>query len=761
MNGIDRAATLEAESIKALDRDSRYPDGSNQGRQYRPAVSASNRLLIQRSLQAVRLERIPVDDGRDSPSFDQAWPTPTTIKLRDSSDSWGDAQNGLNSPWQEDSDAGLDPINNETARFDPAFTAEPVASVAEPSMLAETAPASEPAQAAVTSQAEVPSDAAAAASPEAAAPAAAAPASRHLEPAVDAAWLQQRDAALDALAQDYLSQLQLIGGLAGFASPVFQVIYLNQQREPVQTLARLYEQPDATTFLQWSPDILQIALGSKRGAGVGAAPPGKAVASAAQLFAVDVVLADPDVQTLMAQQPPAWPALTPHALTQTRLYGAERFADMQQLSGVMSTVRKDYENQLRVARQDHTEAAPGWVDATRLVYDKDEVGNDILSSEPTVITYRRFDIDRFTTAYLTQETPEARLFSTYYGASTTTVSSIGDDGEERTRTLFTARGWQFPEFSNGQMQYRWESSINPNNPPGLHDHTAISYNPAVGWVTSNDNIDQGTDWFEVLFPVVMGALAGMAGGALATSLLGTSSGAAGGAATGGGTAGGGASAGGAAATGTAAGGLAGTTNAMIVAAASSFSSSLFSGLYEGNLNLRELLKKTLTSALTTGLSRVLNSNVKDAIGYLEIKNVTVNNIASTALTQGLMQQILAGDFAKGALNGLTGGLATEFTKAGETSLKEAFEAKELSATEYLAAKQGIRMVGNAFRIAGDPGHSSQGAAKGLIGGLVSALPDLMKERDTLTTTPPAPTTRPATAPATPVPTSAGSLPPRR
>ncbi len=476
----------------------------------------------------------------------------------------------------------------------------------------------------------------------------------------------------------------------------------------LQTLATAYASSPAAVFTDhpglWELASCDAAQAAANPANAGPAPAGVAMGNASQLGMTDLYLADPQIAALIAAYGgTAEPAASPMALEQVRLYGQNRYNQLTRLGNAMQSVRDQYSQALANAQTSGGAfgGGPGWVDrpiALTTFNVTDESGQSLgsygNSLTPTVTSFERvFDPDAFTAWYIQQPGLANQAFADHYGASRTEYATDESGRSFVSGMAFANSLWSAGPNGSG-MRHAELAGINLNDPPDLHHAEAVGFDFAVGWSTSQANIDQGTDWFETVAKlVVIAAVAWVTAGTLGPALAGSM-----GMST--------------AAAGTAVTAATLTTGGLIVSAAVvGAATSLASGLLNDNLTLQGVLRGALAGALTAGLMQ----GVSSALGATAASPLgTLGTIAARTTVQGAVQALMGGKFADGALAGFASGLAEAASANMLGGIDKAVSEGSMTASAAVAAKTFARVFSSAIRAAGSPGDPTQAFASAFL-----------------------------------------------
>jgi hypothetical protein len=455
-------------------------------------------------------------------------------------------------------------------------------------------------------------------------------------------------------------------------------------------------------------------------------------ASPQELQAVDYMLSDQINQELLAHFGSS--AELPHSEYVERMrarYGSERATQMWRIQEASAAVRAAYaaaideqQNNPPLAQTLQDQGVGVVLDSQNTRYDSSTQPwwsvNQHIEYDNNHSTVH-FDLQRFTTWYASQDSAASRLFNQLYGSQITTVEHAENRGEgdiERWSNRYIGAGgasevlmggWQ----ATGDQSQTWASAAATGNGINasviamdptqgemqLFDASAISFDPVMGFITANDNIDN-SEWTDMILPVLIGAAAGAFLGPAAAQ---------------------------------AAGFTAGTTAGTIAAAG--FGGAIgtaFSGMVaNGRIDFEQVLKGALTAVLTAGFAEVTGANqaglLTDAHGNVVlIDGVSVvtnwgSRIAAMggqAAFSGLVSDLMGGDFSQGFVQSLAGQLGREIMNAVGNELRTN---TTLSAQEQAAYNLMGRSLSAALTIAANPDNPMQALALSFIGSIGTGL----------------------------------------
>jgi hypothetical protein len=456
---------------------------------------------------------------------------------------------------------------------------------------------------------------------------------------------------------------------------------------PLTQLAALYGQP-VQQLLGAQPGLWALAT-QDHAINAGAPPqPGVAMGDAAGLGQLDLYLADPFITQLREQLggTPAAPT-SGLALEQQRLYGAERAAELTQLSQAMTAVRQAHAAAMQAARdgggigwvdvpmQFGTDPETGWPTGVYATISDGENAEILRDAQgvPVLATQRVFDEALFTNAWLAEGASSGGLaqeaFARFYGQAHSHIALQQDNSESGGPPRWVSQpGLDNPHVSLGDSGVLNGDliALDLNHAPRLNNDAAVGFDPQLGWVTSSENIYEHRSWLDKAMPIVMVAFVSWATAGAATAA-----------------------------------GWGAIGSAAAAGAAASFAG----GVINGNLSLKGVLIGAVSGALTAGLTPGLTNTLKDAgLG-------AAAGVAARMTVQGGIQALLGGKFKDGAIAGFASGLA-ELTNAniGE-NIRKAVDAGTLSAAEALTARTFNTMLSSAIRAAGSPGDPAHAFAQ--------------------------------------------------
>jgi hypothetical protein len=232
-------------------------------------------------------------------------------------------------------------------------------------------------------------------------------------------------------------------------------------------------------------------------------------------------------------------------------------------------------------------------------------------------------------------------------------------------------------------------------PGDLFDASAIFFDPVMGFVTPNENIDT-SDWTDMIPAVFIGAVAGAFLGPLAAQ-------------------------------------AAGFTSTIAAAGFGGAIGSAFSSMVAtGRIDLKQVFKSALTAALTAGFAELTGANeaglLTDARGnvvFIDGAHVVADwgaRIASMgvqAAFNGLLSDLMGGDFSQGFVQSMASQLGREIMNGIRGEINNS--STPLTAQEQTAYTLMGRSISAALTIAANPGHPLQALALGFIGEIGAGL----------------------------------------
>jgi hypothetical protein len=396
---------------------------------------------------------------------------------------------------------------------------------------------------------------------------------------------------------------------------------------------------------------------------------------------VDLLLADPLHQELIAQFSPT--AITPNAADSAVManlidrYGQERVGQMLQLHQAQAQVRAEFVSAITNAENTKDYNQPFWDDNAQ--YSGWE--NYMPPS---------FNVQKFVDWYGKQDGLANRAFAEQYGTDVQTVQVYqgGDSGDYRSYyTLaggaikLTPETYSIGESSESKRAYTLETPglyvfSDPGHPPKLFDSTAVAFDGALGFITTDANLVPEKDWLGDLLPVIFVAV--FTGGLGAAGLLPT-------AATFGG----------------------GVTGAVIAGAVQGSVAGLISGGVNGNLSLRGVFQSALSGGLLAGVGELgaikdLNNLGLDASGNVTSYALRAVSITGNASIRGAIAELTGGKFKDSFTQAMAAGLSGEVTRAMEGNIRDRLGRGEIDADAARGMMQLTRITGSAIRAAANP-----------------------------------------------------------
>ncbi len=383
-----------------------------------------------------------------------------------------------------------------------------------------------------------------------AAPPAAASALPAAPPGVSEQWTQDRRAAMEEVRAEYRAardQAERAGqfmrtetqydesgsrDVQVFDEAAFRAHWQAQAQGSLGVLAGLYGL-DQGALVGGRSDVIDLALRGNVGLTEGRAPDGYVMTSAAELADLDAYLYSDMNQVLVLQfgTEPVAPATSGLAQEQVRRYGQARYEMLARLEQAQARIHRDYADALAQARNDPSRQAAGWHDVQVQVQVggmADESGYWLEPPQMQTVTERRFDVQAFSTWYVSQQLVSNQAFGAMYGIGREVemppswADESGNVGPPQYEVRFTVQlGGQARELvlQGDRIVDQDLVHINLNDPPDLHDSNGVFWHPLVGWSTHHSNIDRGRDWFETIVTIVIVAVAAYFTGGYAASFF--------------------------------------------------------------------------------------------------------------------------------------------------------------------------------------------------------------------------------------------------
>ena len=425
--------------------------------------------------------------------------------------------------------------------------------------------------------------------------------------------------------------------------------WFSQPHASLEALAALYGVPDQHSVLSQYGEVVHLAIRGNVGLREGDVPAGMAMSDGQTLAGLDQYLDSDMNQALIALygQGPVEAPGSASAREQVRLYGQDRYEKLMRLQRALEHVQKDFADQLAAAQADPNPPAEwmedGLVQQTVMASGAGDTGGYALTQ---TVTGKVFSVEKFSQWYVAQQTPSNQAFAALYGVAhqaaghevtyetgtqivrgPVTFQVRGADAGEHTLTL---------DANAGRIVDADLVNLNLNAPPDLHNAEAVYWNPLLGWVTAQQNIDEGTDWAGIILGAVFVAVVSVC------------------------TYG--------AATGWASAGLAQTVAA---GAAAGAAGSAASGAINGNFNWGAVLRGGAFGALSAGLNYGVGTLASDTANTANAAQagaagasasgasaastgMNLTSVAGRALVSGTMSELRGGDFLDGAVVSLAG-----------------------------------------------------------------------------------------------------------
>jgi A nuclease family of the HNH/ENDO VII superfamily with conserved AHH len=398
------------------------------------------------------------------------------------------------------------------------------------------------------------------------------------------------------------------------AEYALQQQYLSQPRSSLQRLAELYQLPNQQALIAQREDVVALALRGGVEKFEGWAPAGHVMADDIELDRTDSLLRALIPLVLQYCKGDIAPPTHSVALEQVRKYGEERYAMLSAAEKGLYGMQKEYARALEAARN--------------------RDGN--------------LDVAAFTAEFSNQ--PGHELFKALYKNGREVVEPTYDynpngdryvSGESHSVQVTVGEGEHAQQLilagDRFVAEYNLLVQIDLNNPPNLHKPNAVTFHPALGWVTSGGNLDEGDDLFgQVVITciIIVASIVsyGLASGWAAAPVAAGEAGATGGAIAG--------TAGSAAATPTGLG-LGPVASGAVGGFAAGLTGSTLSGAISGHLDWRDVIKGAVLGAIGGGLSAGISdlaqsmttaelaAEIRSAGGALPAANVPLSQISPT------------------------------------------------------------------------------------------------------------------------------------
>jgi hypothetical protein len=515
--------------------------------------------------------------------------------------------------------------------------------------------------------------------PAAASPAANPPAALSIpqpQRGVDEAWAQSRQSAMGVVGDAYgaaRSEAEAAGQhmvsvtvydesgtheKLEFDEAGFRQAWLGRQSaDSFAALGQLYGLSGEQLLAQRT-DVVELALsrGSSVGLYEGEPPQGRLMTNQAALDAQDQFLYS-DMNVALVQlfgQGPVVPATSSLALEQVRQFGQARYEQMARITQAQQHLQADYANALEQARSN---PSPQFMRQEQIQVQvggsQDESGNWI--QQPTWQTQTRqvFSVEAFSQWY-TREPSLAEQQALEQGdihANAATISrmafgqlyGVGREIERPVVGVYTDESGNPPptervvvfdvrvgdsvmtlELAGDRLVQPGMVGLDLNAPPDLHDARGVYWNPLVGWMTSEQNIDHGTDLFDLVLTVIVVAVVtwfsvGTAGPAVA-GLLGATAGS--------------------------------LAAAVVIGAVTGALTSIATGVISGNFSWKNVLKGMVLGGIGGGLSFGVQGLAQMAGNEAAFAAFDAGASTTEALAAGTQAQNLVGGLGRVAQSGL-------------------------------------------------------------------------------------------------------------
>jgi hypothetical protein len=315
-------------------------------------------------------------------------------------------------------------------------------------------------------------------------------------------------------------------------------------------------------------------------------------------------------------------------------------------------------------------------------------------------TIVQFDLQAYTDWYCKQDSAASSLFKELYGSQVTTVvdsSGAGDSYQESSRQFIGAGGAAMlvlrapmgPSFQVGNVGLH-ASGIDLRGgglePGDLFDPSAITFDPVMGFITANENIDT-SHWTDAIPALFVGAVAGALIGPWAATQAGFGG------------------------------------NAIAIAGFGAAAGSMFSGMMtNGRIDLKSVLKSAVSAMLTAGFAEytnLSNAGISMADGARVVDWATrLPAIGGAAVFNGLVSELMGGKFSQGFAQSLASQLGREIMSAVNSELRTN---SNLTAQEQAAYNLMGRSISAALSMAANPNNPMQALAMGFISDIGAAL----------------------------------------
>jgi hypothetical protein len=253
-----------------------------------------------------------------------------------------------------------------------------------------------------------------------------------------------------------------------------------------------------------------------------------------------------------------------------------------------------------------------------------------------------------------------------------------------------------PLLFTGYMQVPrgYESELSVGADGGMHDLSALDFDPEFGLVTRSDNYRpysaDGNDWdrfMEIAVVVTISAGAMAAIGPVVAAGMGAS---------------------------TAGVVAAGAINGVI-------GSAITTMLQEGEVTFRGLLQAAFSGGMLAGLStlesyQALNNLGRDATGATHFA-LRAMSITGTSTIRGAIQELIGGRFRDGFTQGIVQGLSSELTNYLNAEISAGLANEQITPAQADALRELTRFTGSALRAAANPNDPMYAFAQDYLGQL--------------------------------------------
>jgi hypothetical protein len=309
-------------------------------------------------------------------------------------------------------------------------------------------------------------------------------------------------------------------------------------------LARLYGLASKQELLARRPDVVDLltsrglpAVSNEHAPPVGFAPEGQVMSWEGDVMQVDQALAESlsmvisGVMNVDAKQDVS---LVDNDATRNLVnrYGEDRVKLMVMSEQLALNAQDDYFNALAQARRNPSGVGWSMQPVTRQVEVAKEgnEGSQYLETETQVVIENVFSVEAFSHWYVSQNGVSNKWFKQQYGIGREVADPpyFGAEGTQAPMRIEFVLG----EGSNQQVLI-WDDvpgarilaanlvSVNLQDPAQFHDLNYVSWSPAMGWVTDERNIDEGTDWLQIAATVIVVAVVAYFTGYYSAELIAT------------------------------------------------------------------------------------------------------------------------------------------------------------------------------------------------------------------------------------------------